>query len=306
MDIKKAWLWILYAGAFLSGIILSGYLVSRILLTERKEVVVPDIRGKELIEAWQILKRKSLELEIYSLRHYEGAPRYVIIDQKPSPGTPVKKKQIVSVTLSLGRERFLIPDLRGIPVENARRLIENSGFVLKNLLRISSSSPEGEVIAQFPPPGTEYMDREISLLVSKGQYREFLSPSFVGKTVKEVEELLRPYGIPVRIRYLPEKDGEMDVICEHVPPEGGRLSTAGEGVEVFVPGSPPEGMVFRTRISPGFLKKSLEIRLNSDKLSLKIFNGMVERGKYFYLLLPRGKEGVEILIDGRRVKWQER
>jgi len=297
---RRIFFFFFYPAVFIAGVFISAFVVSKILLGEKSLVVVPDVKGKELIDAWHVLKKESLELKIESFRYSELVPRYVIIEQRPSAGEKIERKRSVFVVLSLGPQRFFVPDLIGLSCDGAKRLIEETGLNLKDVLTVYSSKSKDEVIGQFPPPGSESPLREVSILVSKGPPPEnYVCPDLDGIEIEDLQKFFSSRGIPVKIQYVSPELGEPYKVFQQFPSPGMRISDK-DGVEVMVPGVSAEGRVIRIRVPYGLLKRFLEINVNYEDWKMTLFKDMVEGGKVIYFFVPQN-EKVEVFLDKKRV-----
>lgn len=301
--IRRTFLFFIYLSVFIAGVLLSAFIVSKILLREKVLVAVPNIKGKELIDAWQILKNESLELKIDSFRYSEVVPRYVIIEQKPSPGEKIEKKRSVFVVLSLGPQRFFIPDLTGLNFEGAKRLIEEAGLNLKDVLKVHSPKSENEVIGQFPSAGSESPIREVSILISMGPpSKNYVSPDLSGMKVEDLQNFFSSYGVPVKIQYVSPELGESYRVFQQFPSAGMKISDK-EGIEVMIPGISSEGRVLRIKVPYGLFKKFLEIDINCGDWKMGLFKDMVEGGRVIYFFVP-GDEKIGVFLDKKEVSFQ--
>jgi len=297
---RRAFLFFIYLTVFVTGMLFSVFIISKILLREKVFVSVPDVKGKELIDAWQILKRESLELKIDSFRYSEVVPRYVIIEQKPSAGEKIEKKRSVFIVLSLGPQRFFIPELVGLNFEAAKRLIEEAGLNLKDILKVHSTNPENEVIGQFPPPGGESPSRDLLVLISMGQpVKNYVSPDLNGMKIEDLQNFFLSHGIPVKIQYVSPEVGELYKVFQQFPSPGMKISDK-DGIEVMIPGVSSEGRVLRIKVPYGFLKKFLEIEINYGDWKMSLFKDMVEGGRIIYFFVP-GDEKIEVYLDKKKV-----
>jgi beta-lactam-binding protein with PASTA domain len=297
---RRFFLFFIYSAVFIAGVFVSAFIVSKILLREKVLVTVPNIKGKELIDAWQILKNESIELKIDSFRYSEAVPRYVIIEQKPPPGEKIEKKRSVFVVLSLGPQRFFIPDLTGLNFEGAKRLIEEAGLNLKDVFKVHSPKSENEVIGQFPPPGSESPLRDVSILVSKGPSpKNYICPDLNGMDLENIQNLFLSYQIPVKIQYVSPELGEQYRVFQQFPSPGMKISDK-DGVEVMIPGISAEGGVIRVKVPYGLLKKFLEININYEDWKMSLFKDMVEGGRVVYFFVP-GNGEIEVFLDKKKI-----
>ena len=104
-----------------------------------------------------------------------------------------------------GEEQTLVPDLRGMELENAMIELQNKGLTGNVELRVSPNpSDKGTILNQEPGPGTLVkVGRKIDLRVSKGPVIDEVE-NFVGMNLSEVELQLRSmstiYGAILKIK----------------------------------------------------------------------------------------------------------
>ena len=77
------------------------------------EVIVPNLIGKELNEAREILNKNKLKLKISTRLYNSDYPSNTIISQKPLSGQKKRSETEVEVVVSNGPESVRIPDLIG-------------------------------------------------------------------------------------------------------------------------------------------------------------------------------------------------
>jgi|GEM_PF-1700680 serine/threonine-protein kinase len=95
-------------------------------------------------------------------------------------------------------ELISVPDLRGLTIEEATSIVEESGLVLRvKDETYSSSVPRDVVLAQVPYPLTAVkFGRSVSVKISKGN-PIVICPDFVGKTYGEAVEIIRKENLYV-------------------------------------------------------------------------------------------------------------
>src|SRR5215471_15383904 len=84
------------------------------------EVQVPRVTGKTKEEAEQILRGAGLKLKVSSSRFSSEVAEGKVLDQIPSSGTRLKTERTVRVLLSLGAQRFAVPNLMGASLRAAQ------------------------------------------------------------------------------------------------------------------------------------------------------------------------------------------
>lgn len=133
-------------------------------------VNVPVLKGKSIIDARFALERVGLKLgqvkEVAS-----NYPRDMIFDQQYVEGTPLKKGQSVSVTLSSGSASgdIVVPDLIGKSLTQARIILNDSSLTVGKInYQISSTLLPNTILDQYPAPGNKLNAGEkVDLFITK-------------------------------------------------------------------------------------------------------------------------------------------
>jgi beta-lactam-binding protein with PASTA domain len=165
------------------------------------EVVVPNVKGMRVLDAMKLLSdngKKDLAL-IEEKAEASGlvAPGE-IIDQKPAPGTTVKKGANIRVTISSGRASITVPELVRETLENAINKIKGAGLQVGDVIHVDSELvPKDSVISQSPEGG-KGLDKptKVDLMVSSGPRGNSVTmPDVTGITVGEARSRLGKAGI---------------------------------------------------------------------------------------------------------------
>jgi eukaryotic-like serine/threonine-protein kinase len=171
--------------------------------TSGDEVSVPDLTGKDPVEAIQILNRKGLQLKILPQKRYStavAADRIVL--QEPGAKTRIKQGRSIEVYLSLGPEKIIIPDLTGQTTRVARMMLEQYSLNPGKIIYVSSSGAQADqILAQFPLPGTQVTTvRTVNMLANSNLRmgpNVFVMPDVIGKPVSEVSDFFRQAGLRI-------------------------------------------------------------------------------------------------------------
>jgi serine/threonine-protein kinase len=118
------------------------------------ELVLPDFSDQGLSEA--TIKLSELGLRIGDVKSEEHATIAAdkIISTLPPAGANVKKGDVITVVLSRGVETIKVPSLIGKSLSTAKRLIEDSNFVVGDVSwEVSTEYNVGIVIRQSPNAG---------------------------------------------------------------------------------------------------------------------------------------------------------
>lgn len=190
---------LILAGAGLGG----GYAASTIWFFPPPEAPpdprgVPDLRGGPLAGALAMLADSSLAAgAVDSIRH-PTALAGTVIGQDPLPGRTALPGAEVRVTISVGPEVRLVPDVTRLPGSRAVATLEAGGFVVR-VDTVRADLPAGRIIALEPPPGTETtMPGSVLLRVSRGP-PTFPMPSLLGYGESQARSFLAALGLSVSV-----------------------------------------------------------------------------------------------------------
>ena len=116
-----------------------------------------DLSGMEVNEAYTALKAKGLEkvneMRVYSDTVAEG----YVVKTDPEPNTQVGPDTEIQVFVSMGRENKMlsIPNVEGMNVTDAKRLLKNVKISIGKVESVESDLPPGTIVKQYPEEGAE-------------------------------------------------------------------------------------------------------------------------------------------------------
>ena len=186
--------------------------------------MAPGVLGLGENAAVERLESAGLTAEIGDPAYSETVPEGRVLDTDPGPGERVLDGGTVTVVLSLGKERYDVPRLRGLTEERATDALEGTSLVVDEVTEVwSEQVPEGEVVRSDPPAGTTLRpDALVDLVVSKGP-KPITVRSWVGEDATEAIAALKARGLEVDASEEEYSDtvAEGDVIAQD--PETGTL-----------------------------------------------------------------------------------
>lgn len=152
---------------------LIGYLIAVFVIFPPTDlagdgIAVPDLIDQTAAEAQRALAAAGLgPVEVTQLPH-PSAPAGRVIAQSPLPGQQLRAGASVSVALSSGRERALVPDVMGFSADRAETLLRRAGFEVTRLLQ-ESPAAAGQVLRTDPAPAQErVLPAVVTLVISAG------------------------------------------------------------------------------------------------------------------------------------------
>src|SRR5436853_2825554 len=163
-----------------SAAFLSASTAMRIAIHGR-EVTMPNLVGKNVSEASQMLQSRGLVLRVAD-RIYSDQPINVVVRQTPTSGLLMKVSQQAHVVLSLGQRQLQIPLLEGNSLRASRIELLRAGLQVGEVSAITmTDKPADEVVIQTPRPGNGAVTPRVDVLVSQGPHESaYVMPHFVG------------------------------------------------------------------------------------------------------------------------------
>jgi len=184
----------------------------------------PGVLGMAQDDAQAKLEAAGLKVEYADPAYSETVPDGRVITTDPSPGERVLDDGTITVTVSLGKERYDVPRLRGRTEDQAQdALLELKLSYDETVLRYSETVPEGQVIGSRPKAGTTLKPgAPVDLVISKGR-RPIKVGDWVGKNADDATANLEARGLVVKVTDEEYSDtvAEGDVISQD--PTGGTL-----------------------------------------------------------------------------------
>lgn len=197
----------------------TAYLILFIFMRgETEEVVLPDVRGKSFVEAFDVLNKAGLK--IHRVEEFaDNVPEDRVVWQEPAPdrnaGTrKVKKGRTIELCISKGTALITVPDLREKTLTEAKNLLRSSALKTGDVVRIYSDEIALDcVISQNPGPYTKIKRATpINILLSKGSKSTYnVMPDLIGKRQDEAKAILDGLGIAT---------GRIEVVRRTDVPEG--------------------------------------------------------------------------------------
>jgi serine/threonine-protein kinase len=190
------------------------------LLSFSRTVDVPDLSGKSLIEANEIISKKGLNLKIEGEDYDSTIASGYILRQDVPPGSRVKEQRGIKVILSKGPRVQSIPPVIGESLDKAESIFLQNGLKVARVIRVHSNTMEKDkVIAQKPGPDEKIAER-ITLVVSSGPYEViYYCPEFQGKTIEEAQQLAEKLGLSLKIT------GSGENVVSQKPKPGTQIKT---------------------------------------------------------------------------------
>ena len=235
MFIKKHKVVASIVGLFLLFSISLGATIGIANATRPKEVAIPNLVGKTVEEAKQILTENEL---IYVEKESEYNSEYEvgqIISQDPAfvDGRNIKENTEVKVVVSLGTEKTIVPKLKGSTKEEAEAAVKDAKINLEIVEEISKTVEAGYVIKQEIDPDTEVNAGDtVKVYISIGTgIEQVVVTSVLYKDEATAKKTLEDLGLVVEVEYAEDNERGNGVVLKQSIASG---ETVDEGSTVAI------------------------------------------------------------------------
>lgn len=209
---------LLYVLAPIFVFILSGYLAVSILLKTQQTTICPDIRGKTVEEARQLVGTRGLSFSILRYERRNDVPYNHVTVQKPEANISTRKGRVVYVIVSEGPEMIKAPGLVGQGLDAAKGVLEEKKLILDKIITIPHSRT-GRVIAQIPAEGTEILEQtKVSLIVGSEQKTYYFLSETKNVDINGLAEEMDAKKIKYKMNYVRADHAPRSGIDFSVPP----------------------------------------------------------------------------------------
>lgn len=304
-NLPQKYVWIAMAALFVSCFVWAFLSFGN--FWSSKEIPVPNVVGMPYEKAESELK--ALELKVTSDEiPSDTVPAGQVISQTPPAGTNVKEKRIIHLTISKGGSVLLVPDLKGLTLDQAKERLEKLGLTLGSVKNGNDSSePSDTIISQTPNSGEKTSKgAQVNIVINLKQTS--LVPNVVGMPLGDARIALARQKIGIETIKVEGSIQENDsaVVTVQDPPAG----EEGSMVTLTIGKKPEEkkdkkGTVNIT-MPQGGGARHVEIYVTDDNGKKTVFNSSVNPGSTINKdVSGTGNVRIQVLIDGSVVQDRE-
>lgn len=183
-------------------IIASVFFIYRLAVSNKatNTVKVPAVIGLDKDEAIKLLKEKKLNGLIVKTVNDDSVEAGKIVQQSPNPNAEAKEGTNVELTVSVGKNKTIVPNLSNVEFEKVEELLKKSDLELGKVERkYDDKVDENKVVSQSVNYGEEVEKRtKIDIVVSRGKEDKKVEvPDLIGKTEAEAIKALYDIGLAV-------------------------------------------------------------------------------------------------------------
>ena len=208
----RRWPWVTLALLLMLGLAALVF-----ALTRDDKVEVPNLVGKPAPQAVADLARLGLKSDIKAVQ--SEAPEQSVVSHDPGAGDEVDKGATVTLRVSAGPGKKLVPEVKGKSERVAAKLLSDAGFNYTRVDESSTSIDEGDAIRTDPPGGTEQpTGTRVRLFISTGPKRVEV-PDVVGLDIEDARDELSEAGLRAVVNRVESEEPE-DQVTDQDPDEG--------------------------------------------------------------------------------------
>lgn len=134
--------------------------------------VVPDLKGKNLAEATEMLHAAKLAVGKVTVQYKEGAAQGAVLSQDIEAGKKVAAGTKVDLVVNISKGQSVVPDLKGLTLLDARERLSSMGLMVGSVTTKEDSAPKGTVIGAEPEFGKVLSEGSVVTLIVSGGKKE--------------------------------------------------------------------------------------------------------------------------------------
>ncbi len=198
----------------------------------------PDLLQLTKQNAEDYARQQGFTLQYAPGRYSETISVDTVVGQDPGPHQRIVRGGTVLITLSLGPERYDVPDVTGQAKDYVVGLLQGH-FQVQLVNGYSDTLPVDYVVATDPPAGTPLKPKAIvKVVVAKGPYPVHV-PSVVGLSFDQAQAQLQQLGFTVAVTHQDDPTKPPNTVLSQNPAANqGYSSAAGVTITLTVSNPP--------------------------------------------------------------------
>lgn len=204
-------------------------------ISSRNNTVIPDVKGKSVIEGQRELEQNSLTLKIMSEKEDPDNEPGTILDQNPEAGLKIRKGEEISVIISKAPDNTVItPDVLDRDIKEAEKILTEAKLQVNIEEVFDENIAKGKVVSQLPGPDIKSKIGDvIKLKVSKG--KEIIQekvPYYIGMSIDDVRKNIGNFQIGNV--WNGEDTSKKEGVVLSQTPQGGTMYDIGKKIDFVI------------------------------------------------------------------------
>lgn len=274
-----------------------------------ENITVPNVVGKPVEVAETTLKKLDLKVSVDEIAS-DDVPAGQVISQTPAAGTNVKARRIIHLTVSKGGSAMLIPDLKGLTLEQAKERLDKLGLTLGAVENGNDpDKPSNVIISQSPDSGSKATKgTRVNIVINMKQKTSV--PNVIGMSLSDARNTLLSKKLSVGT--INSTDGtsadDTSAVVTAQDPAGGE-STSSDVVNLTISGKKKAQTKTGTvniSIPKGGSSRQVEIYVTDDTGKHTAYSAKAAPGTTVSKdVSGTGNVHVQVIIDGSVVQDRE-
>ncbi len=205
-DLRSLKLYVLLFVGIIGLMLVIGGITFGIAVRGQPETLVPNLQGKDVLDALTDLQSKELYPDVQA-QFSSDTEKGVVLSQRPAPGTLVKAGKRVTLRVSRGPVIDKVENYVGMNLDDVKVHLQTlfashtPNLIIKTpiIYQHKPGVPAGRVLAQSPAPNTKISGLTyLELVVSQeqGAVSTITVGDYVGKSFQEAVQELERDSIP--------------------------------------------------------------------------------------------------------------
>jgi len=206
-----------------------------------KQVLVPEVVGQPEAEAMQKLAKAGLDGYVSAHHYHNEIPPGQVISSTPRALARVRPGRRVALVISSGRRKIAVPNVVGLGLTEARRILTDTALVVGQVTRRHSDQPAGQVVSQEPAAGRKLARSEkVGLVVSGGpNFGQLVGPDGEVLLLRRLRVVVPVGPIVQRVRITLTGGQQVRTIYDRIHRPGDEIAvdltgTPGDRVDVYI------------------------------------------------------------------------
>jgi serine/threonine-protein kinase len=197
-------------------------------------VAVPSVELLGARRARAALADRGLQVDRVARQPSDDVPEGRVIRTSPDVGTPVDRGSSVTLIVSSGPEQIAVPDVVGLPEDEATQLLDDEGLRSVVVDEASDEADPGIVLRQSPAADVDVDPGAAVKLVVAREIPQVTVPDVRGQTAEDAFTTLLDAGFAPRDSESSVSDPAQDGLVIGQRPPGGTTAADGAPVRIFV------------------------------------------------------------------------
>ncbi len=194
------------------------------LKNQEEFIKIPYIHGMQYSDAEKMLGSINLKISVSGKTFSDNLPENYILSQQPETGRTVRKNTAIEVIVSMGAEKTqyaVLPNLIGINIEEARKILKDLGFENQELRWESSDYYDKDIVLKQEPDRLKTISFKEKIILYASSGKELvLIPDLLGYDLLTGLSSLESQGFEILIEKTPVENSVPGTIIRTLPIPG--------------------------------------------------------------------------------------